>query len=128
VTRDLSGSAGGGACAAAWRATNVYTGGLTASVGSINFTANYWNQGVDPSVHNGGAGTGEPWTSNGSCSGGSTNPPSNPPSNPPTNPPPGNPPPSGPRPSGFSFSPFKDITISMNWNTNVISFLSSLGL
>lgn len=115
-----SGGSAGGTCAPAWNATNVYTGGLIASVGSVNFTANYWNQGVDPSAHNGGAGTGEPWTSNGNCSGGSTNPPSNPPINPPNNPP-SNPPPSGPPPSGFSFSPYKDITISMNWNTNVIS-------
>jgi len=108
-------SGGGGACATAWTATNVYTGGSTASAGSVNYTANYWSQGVDPSIHNGGAGSGEPWTSSGSCSGGGTTTP------PPSNPPPGNPPPQGPPPSGFSFSPYKDITISMNWNTNVIS-------
>jgi len=116
-----NGGSAGGACASAWSATNVYTGGATASVGAVNYTANYWSQGADPSVHNGGAGSGEPWTSNGNCSGGSSNPPTNPPDNPPPNNPPSNPPPSGPPPSGFSFSPYKDITISMNWNTNVIS-------
>jgi len=110
-----SGGGGGGACAPVWSATNVYTGGAAASLNSVNYTANYWTQGVDPSVHNGGAGTGEPWTSKGSCTGGGT---TNPP---PTDPPPSNPPPGNPPPSGFSFSPYKDITISMNWNTNVIS-------
>ena len=73
-----SGGGAGGACATAWTATNVYTGGSAASVGAVNYTANYWTQGVDPSIHNGGAGGGEPWTSSGNCSGGATNPSTNP--------------------------------------------------
>jgi chitodextrinase len=83
------GSSGGGAtnpppsnpspdsagCAPAWSAANVYTGGSRASLGSVNYTANYWSQGVDPLLHNGGAGSREPWTLKGRCSGGgATNP------------------------------------------------------
>jgi len=105
---------GGGNCVAAWSATGVYTGGNVASFNSVNYTANYWTQGANPSTNNGGAGSGQPWTSNGNCSGGPTNPP-------PNDPPPSNPPPNTPPPSGFIFGPYKDITISMNWNTNVIS-------
>jgi hypothetical protein len=56
----------------------------------------------------------------------STPPPSTPP---PTTPPPSTPPPSNPPPSnpgtgtaaGFIFSPYKDTSISMNFNTNVVS-------
>src|SRR5262245_30256048 len=99
-------------CASAWNATQVYTAGNTASFNSVNYTANWWTQGQNPSTNNGGAGSGQPWTSNGSCGG--TTPP-------PTDPPPTDPPPTNPPPSGFKFSPYKDITISMNWNTNVIS-------
>jgi chitinase len=105
---------GSGNCAPVWSATQVYTGGNTASLDSVNYTANYWTQGNNPATSNGGPGSGQPWTSNGSCSGGTTNPP-------PTDPPPTNPPPTTPPPRGFQFSPYKDITISMNWNTNVIS-------
>lgn len=62
---------GGGSetCASAWSATNVYTNGSTVSVGAVSYTANYWSQGADPSTHNGGAGSREPWTANGHCSG-----------------------------------------------------------
>lgn len=102
-----------GNCAPVWNATQVYTGGNVASFNSVNYTANYWSQGSNPSTNNGGPGSGQPWTSNGACSG-TGNPP-------PTDPPPTNPPPNTPPPSGFQFSPYKDITISMNWNTNVIS-------
>jgi chitinase len=121
-----SGGATSGSCAAAWSATAVYTGGMTASENSTNYLANWWTQGNDPASSSGPTGSGQPWTSQGSCSGGSgsgsgsggtgsggtgtggggtgtggTGPSSPPPS--------------------FVFSPFKDITISMNWNTNVIS-------
>jgi hypothetical protein len=75
--QDTFNDGSGAACASAWTATNVYTGGSSASAGSVNYTANYWSQGVDPSIHNGSAGSGEPWTSNGSCSGGATNSPTN---------------------------------------------------
>src|SRR5277367_4984653 len=58
-------------CAAAWSSTSVYTGGQQASENGINFTANWWTQGNDPATNNGGSGSGQPWTSNGSCTGGS---------------------------------------------------------
>ena len=99
----------GGTCAPAWSATTVYTGGNQASENGINYQANWWTQGDDPATHNGGAGSGQPWTQTGACSTGTPPPP----------PPP--PPPGGPPPSGFIFSPYKDITVNMNWNTNVIS-------
>jgi chitinase len=98
-------------CAAAWNSTAVYTGGMQASENGINYTANWWTQGNDPATNNGGSGSGQPWTSNGSCTGGSgTTPP----------PPPPPPPPGGGTgtASGLLFSPYKDITINMNWNTN----------
>ena len=59
------------ACAAAWSSTAVYTAGNMASENGINYTANWWTQGNDPATNNGGSGSGEPWTSDGSCTGGS---------------------------------------------------------
>src|SRR3984957_11339637 len=58
-------------CAAAWSSCAVYTAGNQASESGINYTANWWTQGNDPATNNGGSGSGEPWTSNGSCPGGS---------------------------------------------------------
>ena len=58
-------------CAAAWSSATVYTGGQQASENGINYTANWWTQGNDPATSNGGSGSGQPWTSNGSCTGGS---------------------------------------------------------
>jgi hypothetical protein len=92
-------------CAAAWSSTTVYTAGEQASEDGINYTANYWTEGNDPAASNGGSGSGEPWTSGGSCTGGSggggggggggTG-----------------------SVSGLLFSPYKDVTINMNWNTD----------
>ena len=58
-------------CAAAWNSTSVYTAGMTASVNGVNYTANFWTQGQNPATNNGGPGSGQPWTSNGSCNGSS---------------------------------------------------------
>jgi len=104
-----------GTCAAAWSATQVYTGGNTASENGTNYIANWWTQGNDPATNNGGSGSGQPWTSQGSCTGGGggTNPP-------PTDPPPTNPPPAA---GSLVFSPYKDITINLDWNTNIMSTL-----
>lgn len=55
------------ACAAAWNASSVYTQGNVASENGINYEANWWTQGNDPATNNGGAGSGQPWTSQGSC-------------------------------------------------------------
>ena len=100
------------ACAAAWNAGSVYTGGSTASENGVNYSANWWTQGDDPATHNGGSGSGQPWTSQGSCTGGTTPPPDDPP---PTNPP--------PAAGDLLFSPYKDITINLDWNTNIMSTL-----
>src|ERR1700721_805568 len=57
--------------AAPWSSTAVYTAGQQASENGTNYTANWWTQGNDPATNNGGTGSGEPWTSNGACAGGS---------------------------------------------------------
>ncbi|NII09437.1 carbohydrate-binding protein [Oleiagrimonas sp. C23AA] len=108
-------------CAAAWSAGTVYTAGDTASENGINYLANWWTRGDDPATHNGGSGSGQPWTSQGSCTGssgggdggggdsgggnggGTGTPPANPPAD------------------NFIFSPYKDVTINLNWNTNIMS-------
>jgi chitinase len=94
------------ACAAAWSSTAVYTAGDQASESGINYTANWWTQGNNPATNNGGSGSGQPWTSDGACTGsgggggggggGGTGTGSV---------------------SGLLFSPYKDVTINMNWNT-----------
>src|SRR4249919_1179839 len=58
------------ACAPTWSATQVYTAGNQASLNGINYQANWWTLGENPSTHNGGPGSGQPWTNIGSCSGG----------------------------------------------------------
>jgi hypothetical protein len=101
------------ACAAAWSSTAVYTANMQASESGINYTANWWTQGNDPATNNGGPGSGQPWTSNGACAGGSGGSPSPSPSPSPTG--------SGSgtgSASGLLFSPYKDVTINMNWNTD----------
>jgi len=42
---------------------------MTASLNGINYTANFWTQNQNPATNNGGPGSGQPWTSNGACSG-----------------------------------------------------------
>ena len=56
-------------CASPWNSTSVYTAGMKASLNGINYTANFWTQGQSPATNNGGPGSGQPWTSNGPCSG-----------------------------------------------------------
>jgi chitodextrinase len=60
--------ASGSGCAAAWSATTVYTAGMQANVGGINYVANYWTEGNNPATSNGVQGSGQPWTSLGACS------------------------------------------------------------
>ena len=59
-------------CAAAWNSTSVYTAGMTASESNINYVANWWTEGNNPATNNGGAGSGEPWTSQGACTSGTS--------------------------------------------------------
>src|ERR1700678_429354 len=98
------------ACAAAWSSSTVYTAGNQASENGTNYTANWWTQGNNPATNNGGSGSGQPWTSDGACTGGGG----------------GTPPGGGGTPpggggtgtaSGLLFSPYKDVHINMNWNT-----------
>ena len=58
------------ACTPAWSAGQVYTAGNQASLNGTNYQANWWTMGEDPTSHNGGAGSGQPWTSLGACGGG----------------------------------------------------------
>ncbi|HEY2498403.1 MAG TPA: carbohydrate-binding protein [Candidatus Angelobacter sp.] len=58
---------GTGGCSPTWVASQVYVAGNKASLNGINYTANFWTQNQSPATNNGGAGSGQPWTSNGSC-------------------------------------------------------------
>lgn len=68
VTTPAGPGGGGPGCAAAWSSTQVYTAGMTASVNGLNYIANWWTQGQDPATNSGPSGSGQPWTSTGSCS------------------------------------------------------------
>lgn len=59
------------ACYAAWNSSTAYTAGAEVSYNSVNYIANFWSQNSNPSTNNGGAGSGEPWTSQGACGGSS---------------------------------------------------------
>ena len=92
-----------------WSSSAVYTQGAVVVDQGKTYTANWWTQGNEPVTNSGGAGSGQPWTLSSGCS---TTP----------TPPPPTPTPPSPPPSGSVFyGPYKDITVSMNWNTNVIS-------
>lgn len=118
-------SAAATACAPAWSASAVYVGGDNASYSGVNYHANWWTQGQNPASNNGGPGSGQPWTSQGACggsgssSGGSSSSSSSSSS--------GGAGSSSSSSSGAGgsggallFSPYKDITINLNWNTNVM--------
>ena len=60
-------SGGGSSCAAAWNASAVYLAGATASVAGVNYKANWWTQGNNPTTSSGPAGSGQPWTAAGAC-------------------------------------------------------------
>ncbi len=118
-----TGSAGGSSsaatgCYAAWNGSAVYTGGNTASYGGKNYRANWWTSGQNPGSNNGPSGSGQPWTQVSSC-GGSSSTSSTPPASTPSTPVvsgTGSTP-----PAGLIFSPYKDITINMDWNTTRMS-------
>ncbi|MBW8760433.1 MAG: glycosyl hydrolase [Burkholderiales bacterium] len=107
----------------AWNSTIAYTQGAVVVDQGKTYTANWWTQGQEPINNNGGAGSGQPWTLSSGCS--TTPPPPPTPTPPPpptpTPPPPSPTPPSPPPAGGVTYGPYKDITVSMNWNTNVIS-------
>jgi len=107
----------------AWNTTIAYTQGAVVVDQGKTYTANWWTQGQEPINNNGGAGSGQPWTLSSGCSTTPPPPPTPTPPPPPTpTPPPPTPTPPSPPPSGgVTYGPYKDITVSMNWNTNVIS-------
>ncbi len=57
------------ACYAAWNSGAAYNGGALVSYSGVNYKSNWWTQGNNPSTSNGGAGSGQPWTSQGACGG-----------------------------------------------------------
>jgi chitinase len=57
------------ACAPAWSATQVYTGGNQASQSGHNYTAKWWTQNESPATH---SGQWDVWADNGACGGGTT--------------------------------------------------------
>ena len=63
----------------AWLATQVYVANDTATRNGISYKANWWTQGEDPATHNGGPGSGQPWTQINSCTGTPPPPPPPPP-------------------------------------------------
>ncbi|WP_435745601.1 carbohydrate-binding protein [Microbacterium sp. PMB16] len=137
-------------CSASWSADTVYVGGETVAIDGSNYTAQWWTQNEDPRKASGDDGSGMPWKPQGACSGSvvvvppvpapvQTAPVVTPPEVPST---PADSTPAGvvpdkPRPAekpgqtstrsaaDFSFSPYKDITRHMDWNTNDLQSAAS---
>ena len=114
----------------AWNSTVAYTAGAVVVDQGKTYTANWWTQGNEPVTNSGGSGSGQPWTLSSGCSATPPAPVPTPPAPVPTPPAPVPTPPApapvptppAPAPAGSVFyGPYKDITVSMNWNTNVIS-------
>lgn len=106
-------------CATPWSSGTAYNGGATASENGTNYTANWWTQGDDPATHSGASGSGQPWTSNGACTGGSTGGGTGGGGTGGGTTTPGNG--STGTASGLVFSPYKDVTVNLDWNTNVMN-------
>ncbi|MFJ3381235.1 carbohydrate-binding protein [Curtobacterium sp. NPDC090217] len=104
-------------CATAWASGTAYSGGQTVSENGTNYTANWWTQGDDPATHSGATGSGQPWTSTGACTGGTTTPGGGTGGGGTTNPGNG----STGTASGLVFSPYKDVTVNLDWNTNAMN-------
>ncbi len=108
-----SSGGGGGSCAAPWNSTTAYPGGSVVSVGSNNYTAQFWSQGANPTTpgNSGPGGTGDPWFSPVPCGGGGGTPTPTPTPAKPT------PTPTPPPPGSLLFAVYKDVTINANFNT-----------
>jgi len=87
------------ASCAPWNASTAYSAGAQVTEAGKVYKANWWTQGDDPATHNGGAGSGQVWTSISSCSGTPTPPPAPTPPSPPPAPTPPSPPPAPVPPS-----------------------------
>jgi len=93
----------GQACPA-WSAGQVYTAGMCITYGGKVYTAKWWTQGNVPGTEEWG-----PWA----LQSGTPTPTPDPTPTPTPTP--------TPAPTGFAFGPYKDVTINLNWNTNVLS-------
>ncbi|MFL6699817.1 MAG: carbohydrate-binding protein [Vitreoscilla sp.] len=108
----------------AWSSSVAYTAGAVVIDQGKTYTANWWTQGNEPVTNNGGAGSGQPWTLSSGCSSPTPSPtpaPTPSPTPSPTPAPTPSPTPAPPPAGSVFYGPYKDITVSMNWNTNVIS-------
>jgi chitinase len=113
----------GGACAPAWNSTLAYcntstttcNGGNMASKNGLNFTAQFWNQGQDPTIagHAGPAGSGDPWFTGVPCGGTPTPTPTPTPKPSPT------PTPTPAPPGSVIFAQYKDVTLNADFNTGL---------
>jgi len=54
-------------CDPTWSATTAYGGGSQVSYNSVNYVSNFWTQNQNPATNNGVTGSGQPWTSAGTC-------------------------------------------------------------
>ena len=88
------------------------------SKNGLNFSAQFYNQGQDPTVagNAGPAGTGDPWFTGVACTGGGPGPSPSPTPVPPPNPTPT----PTPLPAGtFIFAGYKDVTVNADFNTGL---------
>jgi chitinase len=86
----------------AWSASAVYTAGMCVTYQNKVYSAKWWTQGNVPGTEEWG-----PWALQ------ATTPTPDPTPTPTPTP--------TPAPTGFVFGPYKDVTINLNWNTNVLS-------
>jgi len=115
---------GGGTCAPAWSSTLAYcntatttcNGGNKASKNGLNFTAQFWNQGQDPTIagNAGPAGSGDPWFTGVACATGTPTP-----TPIPTPTPKPTPTPTPPPPGSVIFAAYKDVTLNADFNTGL---------
>jgi len=115
---------GGGGCAPAWNSSLAYcntstttcNGGNKASKNGLNFTAQFWNQGQDPTIagNAGPAGSGDPWFTGVACTTGAPTPTPTP-----TPTPKPTPTPTPPPPGSVIFAAYKDVTLNANFNTGL---------
>ncbi|HEY8400634.1 MAG TPA: Ig-like domain-containing protein, partial [Cytophagaceae bacterium] len=64
---NISVSEGSTCTAAEWSPSEVYVYGHVVQYNGVKYFANYWNLNQRPDLFNGGPGSGQPWTSQGTC-------------------------------------------------------------
>ncbi len=60
------------ASAVTWSTSTAYVAGDLVTYSNVLYHANFWTQGNRPDQHNGGGGSGQPWTMIGACTGSGT--------------------------------------------------------